>query len=272
MASKPFQPRGSRRHALLLAGLLLAGLPLAIPAREASAYPSSIISCPTGEVQAAGEGSAFLYDAYYPDGYQVWGGLNLGLGGGFAYGDSGQAFEGWEFGADLIGWGGDPIDARVALSLKGQLLGEDALWPALAVGFMGVNPSRADQSLNLIYLSATRTLAWQDFDLGRVSAGAGSAALQGASAGFLGTFPFAGPSTALLMAGYESPSLGPWYLAIDHVGGESDYSGTNVAIHFQTAGGTYLAAGYAFGNDPLSAYPPGPFASLSTTFTSWGGR
>jgi hypothetical protein len=267
LAAKLSRRRGALRPALLIAGLLLA-----VPAGEAIAYPSSVISCPTGEVQAAGEGDAFLYDAYYPDGYQVWGGLNLGLGGGFAYGDTGKAFEGWELGADLIGWGGDPIDARLALSLKGQLLGEDAAWPAVSFGFLGLNPGRADQSLNLLYLSATKTLAWRDLDLGRVSAGAGSAVLQGESAGFGATFPFAGPSTALVMAGYESPSWGPWYLAADHVGGLSDYGGTNIALHFQTSDGTYLAAGYAFGNETLAPYPPGPFASLSTTFTTWGGR
>ncbi len=249
---------------------LLAGFLVAAASRPAIAYPSSIIACPTGEVQTAGAGSAFLYDAYYPDGFQIWGGLNLGLGGGFTYGDTGKAFEGWELGVDLIGWGGDPVDARLALDVKGQLLGEDPLWPALAAGFMGFTPGRAEQSLNVLYLSATKTLAWQDLSLGRLSGGIGSAFLQGGSTGFAATFPFSGPSTALLMAGYETPSLGPLYLAVDHVGGVSDYGGTNVALHLQTAEGTFLAAGYAFGNELLASYPPGPFAYLSTTFTTWG--
>lgn len=251
--------------------MLLASFLLAVSSKAASAYPSSVIACPTGEVQGAGDGNAFLYDAYYPDGFQVWGGLNLGLGGGFAYGDTGKAFEGWEFGLDLIGSSGAPADARLALSLKGQVLGEDKTWPALAAGVMGVNPGSRAQSLNLAYLSATKTLSWQDVSLGRLSAGLGSALLQGGMAGFQATSPFGEASTGLVMAGYETPALGPWYLAIDHVGGLSDYSGTNVALHLETTDGTTLAVGYAFGNDPLAPYPPGPFATLSTRLTAWGG-
>lgn len=267
MASEP-----SRSPRPWLLCILAAGL-CGVPAGQAIAYPSAIIACPTGEVQGAGAGDVFLYDAYYPEGFQVWGGMNLGLGGGFDYGDSGLRFEGWEVGADLIGSGGAPAEARIALSVKAQVLGETTAWPALGAGLMGLNPGRSEQSLNLLFLSATKTLAWDGRDLGRLSAGVGSTLWRGEGAGFIATSPFDTGSNGLVMAGYESPALGPWSLAIDHVGSVSDYGGTNVALHFETGSGTYLALGYAFGNDPFATSPPGPFASLSTPLMSgWGDR
>lgn len=248
----------------LLAGGSLASLPLHAP--QAHAYPTSVIACPTGEVQAAGEANAFLYDAYYPSGFQVWGGVNLGLGGAFDLGSSGLSFGGFEVGVDGIGASLAEAAPRVLLSAKAQLLVESDGLPALSLGLLGLNPLQGQESLNLAFCTATKTLAWGATDLGRLSAGVGTAALRASTELFSATAPFAETSTALLLGGYESPALGPCSLAIDHMGGLSDYGGTNVALNVRTAEGTYATVGYAFGNDTTSASPPGPFLCFSTTF------
>lgn len=71
---------------------------------------------------------------------------------------------------------------------------------------------------------------------------------------FYSTAPFPRSSGLFLIAGYESPPLGPFGLAIDHVGGVSEISATNIAISVSAVAGTTLGVGGYLGSDPAAFY------------------
>ncbi|MNY78818.1 hypothetical protein D3C86_2192140 [compost metagenome] len=77
------------------------------------------------------------------------------------------------------------------------------------------------------------------------------------------------------MAGYESPAFGPFYLAVDHVGGVSEVGGTYAALNLQTGPGTYAGVVYALSNDRSVANGDSVWFYISAgwdTLKAFGGR
>lgn len=85
---------------------------------------------------------------------------------------------------------------------------------------------------------------------------------------FRGPFPFEGSGLALL-AGYESPPFGPFTLAIDHFGGASALSASNVALTALVTEGVMIQAGALFAHErrPEFAGVPVDGAFLGVFFT-----
>ena len=241
----------------------------ALHAGAAHAYPNAVIFAPSGEAKPLGDASLLAYTAYYGGSPLTWAGMNLGLLPAFAYGNSGLRFGGLEVGLDLISMAGLTPANKPVFNAKAQLLQETDALPSLALGLSDLAPASLDASLNATYAVATKTLAWGDLPLGRVTLG-GGVALAGSPTLFSATSPFSIPSSGFLMGGYESPSWGPAYLAIDHIGGISELGSTNVSLNLLVNPGTYLGLGYSMGNDRSLVPSDAAYLYLSSGWSLFG--
>lgn len=239
----------------------LAWLALAAPA---AAYPTSIIFVPTGTTVGAGQGNMAFYNAYYGDVSETWAGLNVGLLPEIPYGSTGLIFPGLEIGLDSIAMPGDDPGIKPIANVKLGLVREAGLLPDLAVGLMSwafLNPGR---SLNMAYAAATKSFAAGERDLGRGTVGLGMS-YPSAPDLFGYTWPISG-NNQTLMVGYEFPAVGPFTFAMDHVGGNTEVSGTNFVLNVELVPGTYASIGYAFAHDRDDSYPDGYFLQTYTNF------
>lgn len=244
--------RNSKVLALSLAALLSAWSTLAW------GYPTSVLRSPTGDTKGFLDINVLIATSYvtspprlvneqrstvpYP------GATRLALLGGllppFAYTD-GVTFGGLEAGLDFLS--ADSFGASRIKPLFGaklSLLAEGHNYPYVALGLMEAS-TLDHQSLNLGYLSLTKTLRLNGTSFGRVTVGLArtfaseserypnncpNTEERNAACMFRGTFPFADSSPYALILGYESPKWGPLLLAFDHTGGHSSVSSTNIGI------------------------------------------
>jgi hypothetical protein len=219
---------------------------------SASAYPSAVVFAPSGEARTLGCVGTFLYTGlfYRP---QVapgasWVGTDVGLAPGIAYGGTGVGFGGLEIGVDAINpfvYPGETPYVKPVFNAKAQLLTENAWLPNVAVGAMEIAPTRHSQ--NVGYVSMTKTLGTVERSYGRVTLGLASSFTDDSNV-FRATPPFEG-TRLFPIAGYASPSFGPLSFAIDHVGGVSEVSSTNVAVNLTPLEGVTWSVGGFFGND-----------------------
>jgi len=255
---------------------------LALGSGTAAAYPTSVVFAPTGEAKAFGDVSPLFYTSMTltsPSGAAApgtsWACLEVGVLPRFEYG-GGVFFGGLEIGAnligsDLLGTGHDYV--KPVFDAKLHLLVEKGWAPHVAVGIMEVNPFRLNRSLNLTYVSMTKTLQFGETSYGRLTLGLGwslsdfSSDPDKATAGpaFYATKPFSKDSRAAMILGYESPSFGPFSIGIDHIGGVSEVSSTNVALNLAPIDGAVFAVGGWFGSDP-DAFYAGMFAYAVMNF------
>lgn len=233
-------------------------------AAPAQAYPSSIIFVPTGTTVAAGEGNMSFYNAYYGDISETWAGLNVGVLPELPYGGSGLVFPGLEIGLDVMAMPGDDPGIKPIANAKLGLVREAGWVPDLALGYMSwafVNPAR---SLNFAYVAGTKSLALGERDLGSATLGFGMATPTAPDL-FVGTWPLKTGNQSLML-GYEFPAVGPFTFAVDHVGGDSEVSGTCAVMNVEIVTGTYLSLGYAFAHERDDSYPDGYFLQTYTNF------
>jgi hypothetical protein len=219
---------------------------------DATAYPSSVVFAPSGEAKGLGTVGTFLFTAllYRPKVAPgvTWVGTNVGVAPAFAYGSSGVGFGGLEIGVDAINafvYPGEAAYVKPVFNTKLQLLTENGWFPNVALGAMEIAPWGHSESVG--YASMTRTLRSGERSCGRLTIGLG-ASFTGDTNVFRPTPPFDG-TRLFPLAGYETPALGPMSLAIDHVGGVSEVSSTNVALNLTPAEGVTWAFGAFFGND-----------------------
>jgi hypothetical protein len=268
----------NRRPCRRLPFALLSLLALCI-SREAAAYPSSIVFAPTGEAKAFGDVAPLMYGAmsFTPTvGHSsTWLCLEAGVLPRFEYGSSGVSFGGLELGVNAImsDLAGTP-DAFIkpVFDLKLHLIAETGYVPHLAVGIMEVDPFHWNRSMNLTYVAVTKTIEVSGRNLGRLTLGFGGALgdfdddpYRDTLPAFYATAPFPKTSRAVLIGGYESPTFGPFSLGIDHLGGASEVSSTNVALNFLPIEGTVIGLGGWFGSDP-DAWVAGAFSYLLINF------
>jgi hypothetical protein len=219
---------------------------------NATAYPSAVVFAPSGDAKGLGTVGTFLYTAllYRPRTAPgvTWVGTNVGVAPAFAYGSSGVGFGGFEIGVDAINafvYPGEFAYVKPVFNAKLQLVTENDWFPNVAVGAMEIAPTRHSQDVG--YLSMTKTLKSAERSYGRVTLGLG-VSFTGDTNLFRPTPPFDG-TRLFPIAGYESPALGPLSLAVDHVGGVSEVSGTNVALNLTPTDGVTWSVGAFFGND-----------------------
>lgn len=254
--------------ATLCAVVLIAG--------TAHAYPSSVVFAPTGESRAFGEVGLFGYTSWVlhrkvaPG--VTWFGLQVGVVPKIAYRDGGPSFGGVEVGTDLFASDlpstPDTFVKPVA-NVKVQPLTQWGALPSVALGVMGVSPFRRERSLDMVYGSLTRSLAIAGRDYGKLTLGfAGILGPRGddpyreSLPVFRGSWPFASRARMALLGGWSSPSFGPLSLAIDHIGGVSELSSTNVALSLTPAPGATWAVGGWVVTDRAS-YASGAFTYLA---------
>jgi hypothetical protein len=235
-----------RTHFSRLATLALATA-CTLGAGTAHAYPNAIVYAPSGDVKGQGQAALLMGTAFMNGNPVAWQGFNIGLLPTLAYGETGLSFGGLEVGADL---GASQLltpTLKAVFNAKAQLLTETGTVPSLSVGTMQNALLTPDKSLSMAYASLSKTLSLGETSLGRLTLGGGQN-FPGTGQ-FIPTAPFSAPSNAFLLAGYESPAFGPFYLALDHIGGVSEVGGTYVALNLQTVPGTYVGLGYTFCND-----------------------
>jgi hypothetical protein len=251
---------------------------LALGSGAAAAYPTSVVFAPTGEAKAFGDVTPLLYTSMTltptagPG--TTWTCLEVGVLPRFEYG-GGVFFGGLEVGAnliasDLMGSGRDYV--KPVFDAKLHILVEKGWLPHVAVGIMEVNPFRMNRSLNLTYVSLTKTLQFGETSYGRLTLGLGGALGDFSSdpdkdayPSFHGTKPFSKDSRAAMILGYESPAFGPFSIGIDHIGGVSEVSATNVALNLAPVDGAVVGVGGWFGSDP-DAFAAGMFAYVVMSF------
>jgi hypothetical protein len=221
-------------------------------ASSANAYPSAVVFAPSGEVRGLGCVGTFLFTGllYRP---QVapgvsWAGTNVGVAPAIGYGSSGVGFGGLEIGIDAMNpfvYPGEPPYVKPVFNAKLQLVTESAWTPSTAIGAMEIAPTRHSEDVG--YVSTTKTLGTDERNYGRVTLGLGTSLSRDPNV-FRATPPFEG--TALFpIAGYASPALGPISFAIDHIGGVSEVSSTNVALNLTPLQGVTWSIGGFFGNE-----------------------
>jgi hypothetical protein len=228
-------------------GPALAAAALVSAPGVASAYPTSIVFAPTGDALAFGSFTTGIYvgGVLSPATTfgSAWGGLNVGVvpSVDIVTTPVGKlSFAGAELGIDIFG--PDEVGtARPVFNLKIQLLKEAKYWPTLAVGFFQLSPD-TNHGASLGYFALSKTFAVGELELGQLTLGmmrsfadrgriAPQCFVSGASAClFRGSAPFEDDNGALL-AGYLSPWIGPIAFSIDHVGGTSAVSSTNLLVN-----------------------------------------
>lgn len=262
---------------------LLGALAGTLAPRSASAYPTSVVFAPSGEALPFGGFSLSAYAGMViappPDGAKlgsVWGSFDVGVvpSVDLATTSAGTiAFAGAELGVDVYG---PDVDGSptVVLNAKLQLLKEADYWPAVAVGFFQVSPDPERGQL-LGYFSLSKSFTVRETALGQLTFGmmrsfadrtriAPQCFVSGASTClFRGSAPFEDGNGAFI-AGYVSPWLGPVALSIDHVGGTSAVSSTNLLLSLRFwedgEGGLAVVGIGGFLSNDRRASPPGPGA------------
>lgn len=277
-------PKRRGRRPTALAAFLFVALNAA--AATCFSYPTSIIFAPNGDVKAAGDLSMFAYAglelAPEVQAESIWIGFQVGVVGSYRYGHSRFAFGGVELGFDalLSDQAGTPqAYVKPMFNLKVGLLTEyhdspseaDGWVPHLAVGVQDVAPYKFSRSLNLVYWSGTEPITIGQVYLGRVTLGMGGVANRFSEANadvFSETWPFPPGSHLVLLAGYESPSAGPFSFALDHVGGTSEISSTNAAVSLTPLQGATITIGVALANEVPGSrvWSIGGFFCLSFNF------
>lgn len=254
-------PQGQRILSCLFA---IVGLGLA-NATEAAAYPTGVVFAPSGYVADFGAASLYSYTGFYREGLNYWTGIQLGVLPGWApWGEEGPAFGGVEAGLDLIaGVGAVPLYKPIA-NVKVGLLAEGGWWPAMGVGFSNFAFTSVPNSLNAAYGSASRTLSIGGRELGTLTLG-GMMVFPGDPAAFSPSPPL--PAPYALLGGFVLPKLGPFGLGIDHVGGNSELSSTNLVLNVELAPGAGASIGYAFGHDRSVRSPDAVFSQVYADFS-----
>jgi hypothetical protein len=265
------------KHVALQFASLLFGALLAYTG-DAHAYPTSVVFAPTGDVKGPGDVGAFLYQAMFFN-PTVGAGpawlMTAGLVPRIPYGNSGLSFGGFELGIDAfaVDLPGTPnAFVKPIFNAKLQVVTEGKWIPNIALGAMQVDPFRMNRSMNLVYGSMTKTIEISGTNLGRLTLGLGGALVnpgddiyRDAIPVFYATAPFPKDSKLLLIAGYESPAFGPFNIAVDHIGGYSEVSSTNVALNLTPLNGATMGLGGFFGSDP-NAFYAGMFAYIFLNF------
>lgn len=254
-------PQGQRILTSLFAGLCLC----LASATEAAAYPTGVVFAPSGYVADFGAASLYSYTGFYREGLNYWTGLQVGVLPGWApWGEGGPAFGGVEAGVDLIaGVGAVPLYKPIA-NVKVGLLAEGPWWPAIGVGFSNFAFTSVPNSLNAAYGSASRSLSLGGRELGTLTLGA-MRVFPGDPAAFSPSPPF--PAPYALLAGFVLPKLGPFGLGIDHVGGNSELSSTNLVLNLELVPGAGASIGYAFGHDRSVRSPDAIFTQVFADFS-----
>jgi len=259
--------------------LALGAFVLALGEGSAFAYPTAVVFAPTGDVKGPGDAAALAYYGWYfkpslgPG--PTWIGLDVGLIPKIPYGKSGFSFGGLEIGVDALSpdlQGTPSAFIKPIFNAKLQVLTESTYIPNIAIGAMQIDPFRMERSMNLVYGSLTKTLEFGGTNYGRLTLGLGGALLNPGNDPykdsypvFYATAPFPRESKLMLIGGYESPTFGPFNIGIDHIGGYSEVSSTNVVLNFMPFTGGTLGIGGFFGSDPKAFYG-GMFAYLYLNF------
>jgi hypothetical protein len=259
---------------------------------RASAYPSSVVYAPSADALRFGRFSVGLYGGLGVNPSpthlsSIWGGFDMGIlpsvpladtpGGKLSTGGAEIGFD--VFGPDLDG------NPTVVLNAKLQLLKEGDYWPSVAVGgFQLSTDSRRGAFLG--YFVFSKSFEVHKVELGQLTFGMAASFARigllaprcyetGADCVFRGSDPFLDKNGAFI-AGYVSPYFGPVSFAIDHIGGTSAVSSTNIALNvrlLKTEAGTSIIAGVGgFLANDRRASPPGPGVEdglfLEVTFVS----
>jgi len=230
----------------------------------AQAYPTCVIFAPTGNTVALGQGNFSFWNAYYGNAASTWTGLNVGIMPEFPYGGSGLTFPGLEIGVDLIAEVGGAPTVKPIGNAKLGLVKEVGWVPDLAVGYMSWAFANQDRSLNMAYAALSHSATLGGRDLGRGSLALGQA-FPSATDQFVGTWPLKAGNQSL-MVGWEFPPVGPFTMAFDHVGGDSEVSGTCVVLNAELVPGTFASIGYAVSHDREDPQPDGYFIQTYTNF------
>lgn len=242
-------------------------------AAAAGAYPTSVVFAPTGESKPLG---GLGYYAYIPvlitptvAPGATWAGIDVGVMPTLRVGD----FElgGAEVGVDVINGfvaPGKAPTAKFVLNAKLQVVRELGLLPHIAVGLMEVDLGNIQASMNAAYITATKTIAIGDIGLGRFTLGGGYVGNADVNVYLApGYLRGIGANQAWWLAGYESPAIGPFNFAIDHISGVSEASCTNVAVNWSATSQMGIMGGVSLMNerqDPTATYDAA-FVSLWST-------
>lgn len=235
----------------------------------ARAYPSSVVFVPSGEAKRLGGVTVFGYTAGVARPRSApgasWFGVEAGVLPRVPYsaeeGQNGDkdalSFGGLELGADLFDadlQGTPDAYVKPVFNAKVQPLTEHDWSPSFAIGILGIAPGRPSRALNLVYGSATKTLGAPRFGrftlgLARVGNDFSRDRFAAAHPAFRSSWPFATTSRLALLAGYESPAFGRFGLAVDHFGGVSEVSSTNLALNVTPLDGATWTLGAWIAND-----------------------
>lgn len=241
-------------------------------ASTASAYPTSVVFAPTGDSKAGGDVGMFAYSSINLHPTVLPGatflGFNMGVLPKLKLGDSGLSVGGLEVGVDLINadlLGTPDAYVKPVFNAKLQVLNEYKWVPNIAVGVMQIAPFHTERSLNVVYGSLTKTIQVGETYYGRITLGMYGSARPYDPSVFYATKPFSADSQLALLGGYESPAFGPFYFAVDYIGGVSELSSTNICLNLSPIDGATWAVGAYFGND-YDYFFAGAFTYL---FISW---
>lgn len=233
-------------RSVLLAALF--GLGLAAPTY---AYPTALINVPTAGVTPYKSYHFGLYNYVQPSliptmdsPYLGMGSFSIGLVPYFdlAPGVSAGALEVgvdgfYPFPSSLYPvsspWPTDGGPLLAQLHFKLGLLQETDVLPGLAVGSYYLGVPNFSYAANMLHASATKWLSFQDLDLGQVTVTA-----------FHGNPLALGTSSNGLMAGYYRNL--PWnlYAMVDYTTGNSQISGTNLALGYSVNRTLSVTGGY----------------------------
>lgn len=247
--------------------------PILLAPAAALAFPSVVQLAPTGTALGFGETSVLVSTGMLMHPEKAAGpsfaGFEIGTVPHFEFAKDGPAFGGLEIGMDLYAsdLAGTP-DAFVkpVINVKLALVEEYKALPALALGAMEIAPFQSDRSLNFVYFSASKSASSGETELGRFTFGLAASLLAGEYPDlYYATFPFPEKADLALLAGYESPTFGPFYFAVDHVGGASEIGGTNVALGLFPVEGVTWNVGASLGNDPDAFF----VIAYTSLFVQW---
>lgn len=265
---------------LAAASLAAVAFALASAPGTADAYPTSVVFAPTGESLPFGSFATGFYAGLVASPQLSFGSSWTGIDVGviptidIASTPAGKiSFAGGEIGFDVFG----PDESgrgRLVFNVKLQLLREATYWPAVSVGFFQLSPD-ANGAASLGYFALSKSFSIGDTELGQLTFGmmrsfadrnyiAPQCYVSGArSCLFLGSPPFVDDNGAFI-AGYLSPWFGPIGFSIDHLGGTSAVSSTNLLVNVRLwedqAGGVGVAGIGGFLSNDRRESPPGPGA------------
>lgn len=243
-------------------------------AGRAAAYPTSIIFAPTGEVRRLGEVSHIGYVSMIASPRAApgvsWFANEVGVLPLLPFGESGVSFGGLEVGIDAYNadlFATPNAYVKPLVNAKVQLLTEHAWVPATAIGFITA-PFQASRSQNALFFALTKSLDFGETKLGRVTLGLAHYYTNDRTV-FYGSQPLFEDKHSGFIGGYESPALGRFSFAIDHVGGVGEINSTNAAISVTPFDGASVALGAFLANDRRTEQTriDGAFAAVFITWS-----